>query len=309
MNKISEKLLPIIYILICALLCTFGFAALSIVLLSALLSSLCAQKGFKFYCFYAGISVIALFLAFGMNFTDASIYSAVFIALSISISSCILRKKSLSYTLISSALPFLAIICTVLVYFMKSYNVSAVDIIFGQYLKNAQALLIGEGDIAKEINDVVYYLSMQLDLLLPSILVLTSAFISYVTLSLTRWMLKKHGILIFMRQFSELRLWGSFTFIFIILDIVLVFIPTNPILSNVSIILTTIFVVCGVSVIDFYLKMKRFKTPVRILIYVAGFLALSALGVIGSLIINVLHFVGLIDSIHPLRRIDESGKE
>ena len=305
MNKISEKLLPIIYILICALLCTFGFAALSIVLLSAFLSSLCAQKGFKIYCFYAGISVIALFLAFGMNFTDASIYSAIFIALSISISSCILSKKSLSYTLISSALPFLAIICAVLVYFMKSYNVSAVDIIFGQYLKNAQTLFIGEGDIAKEINDVVYYLSMQLDLLLPSILVLTSAFISYVTLSLTRWMLKKHGILILMRQFSELRLWGSFTFIFIILDIVLVFVPTNPILSNVSIILTTIFVVCGVSVIDFYLKMKRFKTSVRILIYVAVFLALSVLGVIGSLFVNILHFVGLIDSIRPLRRVDE----
>ena len=305
MNKITEKLLPIIYILICALLCIFGFAALSAVLLSAYLSSLCVQKGFKVYLLYAAVSVIALFLAFGMHFTDAAIYSAMAIALSVSIAFCIIRKKSLTHTLISSALPFLAIVCSVLVYFMKSYNVSAVDIVFGQYLKNAQALLIGEGDVAKQINDTVYYLSMQLDLLLPSILVLTSAFVSYVTLSLTRWILKKHGIMILMRRFSELRLWGSFTFIFVILDIVLAFTPSNLILSNVSVILTTIFVVCGISVIDFYLRMKKFRTPVRILIYVAGFLALSVMGIIGSLIINVLHFIGLIDSIRPLRRVDK----
>ncbi len=301
MNKNREKFLPIVYILVCAMLCTWGFGALSSIVISALLCAVLVKNSFKAYALHCLLSSAALLFAFGTHYADAVAYIAITIFVSLTLGMCILYKKLLSFTLIASSLVVITILCALLLYFMKTMNTSAVNVIFGNYMTNISAL---QGELSKEIQEMLYSFSAMLDLMLPAILVLTSAFLSYISLSISRAFLSKWGITVDMRKFSELRLWGSFTFIFIILDLCMIFIPSNPMLSNVSIILTTLFVVCGVSVIDFYLKMKNFNTAVRIIIYIAGFLVLSFAGIIGSLAINVLHFVGLIDSLRPLRHVD-----
>lgn len=301
MNKNREKFLSIAYILICAMLCTWGFGALSAIVISALLCAVLVKNGFKAYALHCLLSSAALLFAFGTHYADAVAYIAITIFVSLTLGMCILYKKPLSFTLTASSLVVITILCALLVYFMKTMNTSAVNVIFGNYLINISTV---QGELSKELQEFFYSFSAMLDLMLPAILVLTSAFLSYISLSISRALLAKWGITVDMRKFSELRLWGSFTFIFIILDLCMIFIPSNPMLSNVSIILTTLFVVCGVSVIDFYLKMKNFNTAVRIIIYIAGFLVLSFAGIIGSLAINVLHFVGLIDSLRPLRHVD-----
>ena len=301
MNKNREKFLPIVYILVCAMLCTWGFGALSATVISALLCAVLVKNSFKTYALHCLLSSAALLFAFGTHYADAVAYIAITIFVSLTLGMCILYKKPLSFTLIASSLVVITILCALLLYFMKTMNTSAVNVIFGNYMTNISAL---QGELSKEIQEMLCSFSAMLDLMLPAILVLTSAFLSYISLSISRAFLSKWGITVDMRKFSELRLWGSFTFIFIILDLCMIFIPSNPMLSNVSIILTTLFVVCGVSVIDFYLKMKNFNTAVRIIIYIAGFLVLSFAGIIGSLAINVLHFVGLIDSLRPLRHVD-----
>ena len=308
MNSKKEKIFPIIYILICTLFSAWGFAPFAAVALSGLLCALFVKGGFKELCLH-GALVIALFLAFGTSRGDTIIYGGIILCLSLTCALCITGKKSLSFTLTAASLAALAVISGVLVYFMKTQNNSAVNIIFGEYFAALGTLSSQQSDMAKQIADAVYSLSAMLDMLLPSILVLSCAAMAYITLSVSRLILKKSGITVLMRSFSELRLWGSFTFIFIILDLCLMFIPSNPVLSNVSIILTTLFTVCGVSVIDYFLKMKKVNAAIRTAIYAAGFLALSFMGVIGSLAFNILHFIGIIDSLRPLRPSNMSRKD
>ena len=113
MNKNREKFLPTIYILICAMLCTWGFGALSAIVISALLCAVLVKTGFKAYALHALISSAALLFAFGTNFADAGAYIALTVFVSLTLGMCILYKKPLSFTLVVSSLVVITIFCMV----------------------------------------------------------------------------------------------------------------------------------------------------------------------------------------------------
>jgi len=303
MNKKFSVLTTVLIIIACTLPSTFGFDIVSACLISAYLTSLFAGKGFKAYILYAVLSAAALFAALGGNAELLAVYFSLAFAVSVALGLCIKAKRSLAHTVTASSLCTIAVFAAIIFFGMKKYAVSATTLIFGNYINTLKTALSGIEEIAGISATLLTNLEKTLDLILPAMIVISAGFFSYFTFGFARAFLNKVGVKLNLRHFYELRLAPSFTIIFVIVDLVSLIMGSNPLFANVSFVLTAIFVMCGLSVIDFYLELKGLITPVRVGIYVIGFILMSMTGVLSSLLISVLQFVGIIDSIRPLRRI------
>ncbi len=303
MNKFA-KLLPFLYILLCALPTLFGFGIISAVLLCGTLAAYFVKNSPLSYVALLVFSGIAMFFALYGDVYYLAGYMATIAAVSLSLGICIKGKKTLTGILITASMCTLAIFLAIIVYYMKKYGISAVEAVFGTHLNTIKEAAPLTGEAAPQIMALVSAFEKQLDLLLPSLIVMASALLSYVSLGIARQIVEKNSKPLDIRPFYLLRLSSSFTFIFIIADMVSMFLGANILFANVSAVLTSIFVVCGISVIDFHLRMKAVKPFIRAIIYVAAFVLITFTGFFGTIAVNILHFVGLIDSLRPLRRID-----
>ena len=303
MNKKISVLTPVLIIIACTLPATFGLDIVSVMLISAYLTSLFTQKSLKCYILYSLLSAVAFFTALAGNLELFLIYFSLTLITSLVLGICIKKKRSLAYCITAASLCTILVFAAIIFFGMKKYTVSATWLIFGNYINALKSALVNAQEISEAVTSILVNMEKQLDLLLPSMIVIAAGFFSYFTFGIARAFLSKSGIKLNMRHFYELRLTSSFTFIFVIVDLISLFMGSNVFFANVSIVLSTLFVMCGISLIDFYLELRGLIMPLRIGIYVVGFILTSFTGVMGSLLISVLQLVGLIDSIRPLRRI------
>lgn len=299
-----KKILPFVYAIICALPTVLGFGAISAVLLSGLLGAEYVKKTPINYALLLVFSGICMFLCLYGHIYYTVAYVAIILASSLSVGICIKGKKNLSAIIITTSLCTVTIFLVIIVYYMKKYNISAVDAVFGTYLDTLTAAAELAGDMAAQILAIVSEFRKQIDLILPSLIIVAGSIFSYISFGIARMFIEKNSQKLDIRPFYLLRLSTSFTFIFIIADMISMFMGTNVLFANVSVVLTTLFVICGISVIDFHLRMKGVKNLVRTIIYIAAFFLVIFTGFIGTIAINILHFIGLIDSLRPLRRVN-----
>ena len=303
MNKKFPALVPLMVIIACSLPSALGLGIVSSVLISAYLTSYLAEKGFKSYIIYAVLSGGALFLSSFGDIISFMVYYPLSLFISLTLGICIKRGRSLAHTVTASSLCTIVLFTGMIFIGMKKFSVSAVSLIFGNYFNTLKSALATTGEMATTILPVIDMLQKQLDLFLPSFIVVSAGLLSYFTFGIARGFLGRRNIKLKMRHLYELRLMPSFTFIFVVIDLISLIMGNNAFFANVNVVLSTIFVMCGVSVVDFYLDLKGIATPVRIIIYAGAFLLSSFTGILGSLLVSVLQFTGLIDSIRPLRRI------
>ncbi len=139
--------------------------------------------------------------------------------------------------------------------------------------------------------------------IMPSVLVLSSLFTAYIIFGIVRWLLGRAGRFYSqMPYFYQLRLRRSITSIFLVIFMVSSLFGISPVTLNVIIVITAILMVCGLSVLDYYLKFYNIPGPVRAIIYVIIFGVMPFLGGLALFPVMILFAVGTADSYMELRR-------
>lgn len=306
MNKL-EKILPFLYIIVCVLPAVLGLGAVSALLLCGLLAAHFVKNSQPYWSVLVIFSAATMYFALFCNLYFLIAYMAVIVVSALSIGICIKGKKSLTHILITTSMCAVAVFLAIIVYYMKKYGISAVDVVFGTYFNTVETVAKSLGDKSIVITQLIAVLEKQIDLLLPSLIVLAASLFSYISFGVARLLIEKSSPRLNIRPFYLLRLSPSFTFIFVIADLISMFVGgSNILFANVSAVLTTVFVVCGISVLDFHMRRCSINLFLRTVIYVGSFLFVALTGFLGTIAINILHFIGLIDSLRPLRRVDDN---
>lgn len=170
-------------------------------------------------------------------------------------------------------------------------------------LKNAE---IKPEEIAATLLETFAY---AIRLYFPSVIVITAMISGYIIIRLAAFVIKRCKLKdVSALPFSMLKAPRSLGTVTVLLYLMMLFTDQKsnlwPLLSNVVMVLYTILAICGLSFVDFKLKRKIKKAPLRFLIYFGVFFAGSMLI---SFIIDILIIISLFDSGRDFRKIEFHG--
>ncbi|MBQ6998992.1 MAG: DUF2232 domain-containing protein [Clostridia bacterium] len=186
--------------------------------------------------------------------------------------------------------------------------------VYSQILSSAN--ISGAENIIEVMGDLQWYMQQMLATVVPSVLIILCAFFAYVTFVIGRkFIFKKHGVVMEnYPHFWQLQLPRSASMALAVLFIVTFFMNSSPVagaITNIIIILCALYMLCGLSVVDFFLRKKRFHWAIRIVIYVIAFTVLSVIGVLIPVANapSLLLFTGVIDGLFDFRRLRSGGEK
>lgn len=290
-----------LFIIAAALFDFFGLDALTVLLLTSVLAFCFAAFGAKAYGFYCVLTVASVFCASEFIVVHTTVLSAFVILVSLCLGFGFYKHKTLSAVMTSSCTAAVFVAAFYVVYIMKTNNISAFHVLTGAEIYAVKTALMQAGSSRLAAQDIDTALHL-IDLLLPSMVIITVCLSVYASFGLARYMLEKKGFLYpELRHFSELRLNRGFTALFLIILISTAFFDINGVLINTLSVVMTLIAFCGLSFVDFLLAGKNIKRPVRFIIY-ALLYVVSALTGIGVLVLmTTLFIIGITDSVKDLR--------
>jgi uncharacterized protein YybS (DUF2232 family) len=152
-------------------------------------------------------------------------------------------------------------------------------------------------------------------LIIPGILIVSSAFLSYITLmSIKTLLIKTKHDFSHLPAFYELRVSRGTVLIFVVIFILLLFVKQSKIyaaLVNINLILYSVFIFIGVSVIDFFARRTRVPGIIRTIIYFPIFIILSVVGLLLPFLhpFNFLIIVSVTDCVFDFRKLRARGEK
>ncbi|MBZ4646734.1 MAG: hypothetical protein PWR27_2496 [Petroclostridium sp.] len=151
-------------------------------------------------------------------------------------------------------------------------------------------------------------------LLIPSFFIVSSTLFGYITLILSKSILNRIGYdYRYLPRFFELKVNRGTAVVFVlsfILSITINEVTISAALANITFILSVILMVCGLSVLDFFVKKAGIPGYVRVIIYIIVFAITTLLGVVIPLLhpLNALIILALIDSTFDFRKLGHKGE-
>ncbi len=244
-------------------------------------------------------TVTTLALSYAMGGLNALSSIVLAIPASFILGFCFWKKLSFGTTVAFSSLAETMVLFAEIFYLSKKEGTTAVKLIFGEP-ENILALFDFAGQEKEMVSDMFDYMFSLYDALLPFLLIVSSAMLVYFIFGISRFLLEKSGEAYSMPYFYELRLPRSMMTVFLILAVLsLIGGIYSPILLNVLFIVSTIIIICGLSVVSFYFKKINMPKVFRILIPVAGILLLSPIAEFALL------FLGIRDSYRDFRTLQD----
>lgn len=164
----------------------------------------------------------------------------------------------------------------------------------------------GAENLLGAMADIQWFIQQTITMIMPSAFIIICGFGVYLIFMLGRKLiLKKQGDVMAYPHSSQLKMPRSASFILIILYVVTFFVKASffsGAITNILIIFSALYMVCGLSLVDFYLK-KRFHWVIRIILYLTGGIFLTVIGIIIPLanVFTLLFIAGLIDSSRNFR--------
>ncbi len=170
------------------------------------------------------------------------------------------------------------------------------DLLFGDSLKafSEAAPLSGQMDaeMLSVLQNAVHMVGEMLQSMLPFFYLVTSLIFVYIVFASARFVLERQKCKIEnMPKFCEFWLPRSISNIFLVLFVISMFINA-PILMNVVSFMFFIHVICGVSTVDYFLKMRGLATAARVLLLVVILTISTAIGGLGT---SILCCIGMND--------------
>lgn len=237
--------------------------------------------------------------------------AVIFIPLSMGINYCIEKRKNSKQTIVISTISFLVPLITLLILEMKVGDVdliSELDQWFTGFVALQTEALQEMGftnhmivQTLKEIEEGYN----QLIMLIPSLISVFSIFITYINYLFTGIILRKIGYGLIKRpRLSQFKLPKD-----IILGVGVMLITgylfkqfdfqhSQALLANITFLISIVFLIQGLAVLDFFLMKRKIKLVFRVILIV--------LNVIFIPIWTITIIVGLLDSVFDLRKLRRS---
>ena len=172
---------------------------------------------------------------------------------------------------------------------------------------------VPEGNIFTLMKGLIEQFEYMIRMTMPSFLILVSIVYGYFTYVISKAVIKLMGYdMEHLKSFNELRANKSMSAI-LVLSLALSMLVKNEVISaafaNISILLWTIFIFFGLSVIDYYVKKAGIPGVLRVIIYL---IVLSISLLLGAFIpvlhpTNFLVFIAIIDAVVDFRKLKDEG--
>ncbi len=174
----------------------------------------------------------------------------------------------------------------------------------------------GTENILDAMGDLQWYMQQMVATVVPSVLIIICAFFAYVTFLIGRkFIFKKHGtVMENYPHFWQLQLPKSGSVFLAVLFVVTFFIKSSALsgaITNIIIMLCALYFLCGLSVVDFFLKKRNIHWALRIVIYIIGFAVFGIIGIVIPIanISSILLFTGITDGMFDFRRLRSGGEK
>lgn len=229
------------------------------------------------------------------------------------------RKCSLISVLVGGALCYLAPLIMWFVYFKFSQGINIAEEFISKPVAEfievykqtlAASNLEGAHKALQLADDIRWLLEQTVTMIIPSVMIVASAFAAYVVFSSGRVCLAKFSKTDLEQypKFHELQAPRSASIVLAILFIASLFMESSPLsgaVINIVIILCAVFFLCGLSVIDCILSRRRIPLAARIILYPVILIATSLIGLILPVfnIPSLLLFTGVTDGLADFRRL------
>jgi uncharacterized protein YybS (DUF2232 family) len=185
-------------------------------------------------------------------------------------------------------------------------NLHETGALLGDEQKYADFFSIGKAELVR-----IEYI---IRLFIPSFFIISSAFSGYLALMSSKAILSRSGYdYKYFPAFSELRISRSAIVVFL-LSFLLSSLATQQMIrgafANIAFILSMVFMVCGLSILDFFVKKAGIPGVVRVIIYLIVFGIMMLLGIIVPFLhpVNILIILTLTDSIFNFRKLGHKGE-
>lgn len=310
----------------------FSYAAVPIMVVSAIFFMVCAytQKTAETPVLLIAslVSIISIKFSFGVNadnlFTSASLFCLT------SLSGAVIgltSKNKCNFRVLIAGGTF-ANLASFLIDFavLKFYH--RIDLaeelinkpvanLFEAYTQVLSASNInGTENIIEAMGDLQWYMQQMMATVAPSVLIILCAFFAYVTFLIGRkFIFKKYGtVMEIYPHFWQLQLPKSGFVVLVILFVVTFFMKSSALsgaITNIIIMLCALYFMCGLSVVDFFLKKRNIHWALRIVIYIIGFAVLGIIGIIIPIanISSIMLFAGVTDGMFDFRRLRSGGEK
>lgn len=203
---------------------------------------------------------------------------------------------------------------------LELFSGSGIDEMFSEMMKQFEAtfaqmtsridqsILQNSGIPDNLATDFLEVLEYTTRLYFPSMVVICSMLNGYIIIRLSGFFINRTGLgKVDNPPFSHLKAPQSLSFVAVILYLVFAFTGNNstiyPVLANIVTILYTILGICGLAIVDFKLKAKIKRAPLRFGIYIAVFFLGS---VFITIICDILIILSIIDARRDFRHLEAS---
>lgn len=296
MNKIRY----LIYALLALAALAFGLSAPAAVIFAALLSLFYVMSDVRRWAVCVLGLLAASYCVLRFDILNALLFTLQVGVLSFFLSQGLRKKKSLAYTMITATVAMLAVTVCVIVYQMQASGLSAFTILFGDSFNSAKEIFEASEGQSEQITQMLDLMATLLELIIPSLLILSGVLIVYIAFGITRAMMRKNNIIAEqMPYFSNLRMSSGFSTVFLVILMASMFAPSSAITFNIVYIVAVLFAVCGLSVVDFNLRKPSLPAFVKIGIIIAEIILFTAF-------FYMLAILGIVDSYRPLRKMEDS---
>lgn len=291
--KKTNFLITFLYIIISAVPAFFGLTAISLLLEGAVLTYCFMRGGAGAWGIHAAFAAAVAFPAFGCNAESFAFAAAIFVSVSLVLGLSLKNKLPFRMLLCIATVVCTAIFAGMLFYYMKVYNTSAYKLLFGAPMDALRAAAGSNADILTPYLDA---LAAQLDMMLPSILIICSMIFSYAVFGIARAMGERSGIFYdALPHYYSLHADMYFSLVFSLLITFSLFSEGSGILLNAIAVISAILAACGASAFNRFLRMRGVKKALRIIIYTVlllGFLT----GFMGMFVYFAFLSIGVFDS-------------
>ncbi len=310
--NIKQSLMLIISIALC--LAIYPFYSISIAVLLLLTSTTAAMVMMgksRTGLIPVGISLIGALifcLVFGIEYTLPGIMAAVAALSGYAMGVAVKSRWNLQGILIFGSGVFVIAIVGWIFAVNSIYNIDIINNIIQSFKELAYDAVVMLGMVNSgtkgEFKDMINLAYDYITTLVPSILIITCAGMAYISFGFTRYILKKNKILLpMLPDRRHLIMSKGSGWILVLCWVLNIFITDDRIryaLSNISIIISTLFFVCGISLVLYLIEYKVKPAGVRWLLRIIMLISLFSIG--SALISELFVMAAIIDSVWDFRK-------
>lgn len=311
--NVKQNLMLIVSIVLCLAVYPFYDIAIGIIIMltatTAVVTLLGSSGKGLVPVVISAAGALIFYFAFGTEYIIPGVLTAVAAMAGFVMGISIKGKWALQGILLFSGGVFLAAIMAAVFVINKVYDVDLINLIIKSLKETAYNTMLAfgmvtSGDVA-ETKNMVEIAYSYMTTLVPSVLILTCAGMAYTSFGIARYILKKCGIILpTIPDRRHLIMSRGSGWIMILVWVLNMMIENERIgyaLSNISVIISTFFLICGISLVLHLIEYKVKPAGIKWLLRLVVFTSLFSVG--SMLITEIYVMAAIIDSVWNFRKI------